>query len=155
MKDIKLDVLADFIHKVSNGIIITTNKVVAASDLKTIKKYLQSVYNLDSIKSSYSPMSKLYLKIIKLLYILEQTNFIITSELIEKVIKETHIFNDIILVLKPYIIKVSPKSDIAVIWINIWDSQSGAKAKMIINQQFNISQYIATIYGTNINPNIS
>ena len=38
---------------------------------------------------------------------MENTNILITSELVKGVIKETHIFNDIILTSKLYIIKVS------------------------------------------------
>jgi len=35
------------------------------------------------------------------------------------IIKSNHIFNNIVVVSKPYIIKVSPKSDIAIIWLDI------------------------------------
>ena len=41
-----------------------------------------------------------------------------------------------------------------VVWIDIWDFQSSSAAKNIINCQFNIGQYIATIHGTNINSGI-
>jgi len=40
---------------------------------------------------------------------------------------------------------MSPKSDIAIIWIDIWDAQSSIKAKCLINKYFNVSNYIATI----------
>jgi len=33
----------------------------------------------------------------------------------------------------------------AVIWMNIWDSQSGTKVKCLINRCFNVGQQIATI----------
>ena len=62
-----------------------------------------------------------------------------------------HIFNNIILALKPNIIKAFPKSDMAVIWDNIWDLQNRTTAKSIINQHFNVRQYIATICGMNMN----
>ena len=74
LKEIKLDITADFIYKIDDRIIITTNKAIAALDLKVIKKYLKNnnEINLDSIKSPYLLMSKSYLKIIGLPYILEQ-----------------------------------------------------------------------------------
>lgn len=78
-------------------------------------------------------MSKSYLKIIELSYILEQTNFSVTSDIIKSIIKEMHIFNNIILALKPCIVKASPKPDIAIVWVNIWDSQNRTKAKTIID----------------------
>jgi len=42
----------------------------------------------------------------------------------------------------------------SIIWIDIWDVQSGSKAKMLINRCFNVGQYIATIRGANMNPDI-
>jgi len=45
----------------------------------------------------------------------------ITLSVVEEIIKRSYIINNIILALKPYIIKVSPKSDMAIIWVNIWD----------------------------------
>ena len=39
----------------------------------------------------------------------------------------------------------------AIIWINIWDVQSGSKVKGLINRYFNIESFITTIEGTNMN----
>ena len=44
--------------------------------------------------------------------------------MIKKVIKENHIFNNIILTSKLRVIKVSSKYDMFIVWINIWDVQS-------------------------------
>ena len=35
---------------------------------------------------------------------------------------------------RPRVIKVSPKSDMAIVWIDIWDTQNGNNAKKIINK---------------------
>ena len=43
------------------------------------------------------------------------------------------------------IIKVSSESDMAVIQVNIWDSQSNIKAKSLINKCFNIESHIITV----------
>jgi len=67
----------------------------------------------------------------------------------------TEIFENISLAAKPRTIKVSSKSDMAIIWFNIWDSQSGSSAKLLINHSFNFGRYIATIRATNMNPGIS
>ena len=104
---------------------------------------------MDLIKSPYLPKSKSYLKIIGLLHMMEKS--IITPEIVEGVLKESHLFNDIMLASKLCIIKASPKSDMTVVWVDIWDSQSGSLVKNIINQWFNIGQYIATIHSTNMN----
>ena len=65
-----------------------------------------------------------------MLYFLENINLPITSNVIEEVIKDTHIFNDIVLASHLYIIKVSSKSDITVICVDVWDLEN--------NENFNI-----------------
>ena len=51
------------------------------------------------------------------------------SDYIEGILKETHLFKDVVLASKPHVIKVSPKSDMAVVWVDIWDSQSSSSVK--------------------------
>jgi len=52
---------------------------------------------------------------------------------VEQVIKQNQIFDNITLASKPRVIKASPKSNMAIIWVNIWDAHSGIKAKGFIN----------------------
>ena len=82
---------------------ITTNKVMFTSDLDTIGKYIENskAVDLNDIMLSRLPQSKLYLKILSILYFIEETNVSITTNVIEKVLQSTYIFNDIILVFKP------------------------------------------------------
>ena len=82
---------------------------------------------------------------------MEGTNSPITPDDIKSLIKSNHIFNDLMLTFKPRVIKASPKSNIAVIWIDVWDIQSSTNIKMLINRCFNIRRYITTICGANIN----
>ena len=63
------------------------------------------------------PQSKSYLKIIGILYLEKNTNVPTNSDFVETIIKLSHIFNDLLLASKPRIIKASPKSDIAIVWI--------------------------------------
>ena len=134
LKNTKSDIIVDFICCTDNGAIITINKSVNTFNLSIIKKYLKNINNVNSdlINSPCLPKSKSYLKIIRLLHKMEQG--LITPESIESILKETHLFKDIVLALKLHIIKVSPKSNKTVVQINIWDSQSGSAAKNIINQ---------------------
>ena len=39
----------------------------------------------------------------------------------------------------------------AIVWFDIWDSQSSSKAKLLINHFFNFGRFITTIRATNIN----
>ena len=72
--------------------------------------------------------------------------------MVEAIIKNNHIFNNIAIASRPRVIKISPKSDIAIIWLDIWDIQSRSKTKNLINRCFNIESYITTIQGANMNP---
>ena len=97
LKDIKLEITIDFIRFDKN-----LNNVDSS--------------NMMSLRLS---QSKSYLKILDILYFVENTNLLLTSNIIEKFIKTTYIFNDVVLASYLYIIKTSSKSDIAVIWIDI------------------------------------
>ena len=154
LKNSKLDIITDFIQSTNNRIIITTNKPANDLNLSTIEKYLKNIQNIDpdSIESPRLPKSKLYMKIIGLPYKINQN--IISSDFIEGVLKEILLFNSVTLALKPCVIKASPKSDMAVVWLDIWDSQSGSLAKNIINHRFNIRRFIATVKDTNMNPGV-
>ena len=154
LKNSKSDTIADFIHLTYNGIIITTNKLANPLDLSTIEKYLKNIKNINSdlIKSPCLPKFKLYMKIIGLSYITK--NGVITPDFIKRVLKETHLFKDIMLASKPHVIKASPKFDMVVIWVDIWDFQSSYLVRNIINHRFNIGCFVTTIQGTNMNPGI-
>ena len=147
LKKIKSEVMADFIQADNKGFSITTNKVISNLDLNIIKKYIKNidVINSEDIMTSRLPQSKSYLKILDILYLIKDTNISITSKVIEKVLQFMYIFNNVTLVSKPEIIKALSKLDIAVVLIDIWDVQSSAKAKSLINRYFNVGRYIATV----------
>ena len=42
----------------------------------------------------------------------------------------------------------------AIVWIDIWEVQSGQNTKILINRCFNVGNYIATIRGANMNPRV-
>ena len=155
-KGIKSEVSADYICMDNRGIIVMTNKVVVFSDLNIVEKYMKKLNNVDknNVISSKLLQLKYYLEILGISYFIEDTNLPITSDIIERVIKSSHIFDDIVLTSQPQVIKASPKCDMTVIWIDIWDFQNGTKVKLLINRCFDIRQYIAMIRKMNMNPNI-
>ena len=154
LKNSNLDIITDFIHLSNNRVIITTNCPADATELSRIENFLKKIDNIDpvSIEVLCFSKSKSYIKIVGLSYNSELG--VITSNFIEGVLKEMHLFNNVTLASKPHVIKVSPKSDKAVVWMDIWDSQSSSIAKNIINHHFNIGCYVATIQGTSTNPGI-
>ena len=121
LKNIKLDIMANFIWVEKNGIIISTNKIVNPLDLQTIENYIKSTRSIEADQMEFLrlPQSKSYLKLINIPYLSEKTNSCITSNEIDNILKNTHIFNNMILALKPRIIKVSSKSNMVIVWINI------------------------------------
>ena len=150
----KTDVLVDYIRSDSNGLIIITNKVGRQLDLSIIDNYIKNLndVNVLQVENSRLPMSKSYLKIIRIPFFPHSNSTDkLTSSDVESILKQNHIFDNILLASKPRVIKVSPKSDMAIVWIDIWDVQSGKNAKMLINRCFNVGNYIATIRGANMN----
>ncbi len=111
LKDVKSDVLADFIHIDGKGMVITTNKVTANLNLNIIKKYIKNVdnINMNKVLSPRLSQSKYYLKILGISYYIKDINLPITADIVERVIQTTHIFNNTILTFQPYIIKISLK----------------------------------------------
>ena len=156
-KAIKSSTIVDFIYIEDKGIIITTNIISSGSDLQEIEKYIKNSLSSDADKVLLARLSqsKSYLKIVGIFFISKKTNSCISLDKIEDVLKNNHLFNNIVLTSKPHIIKVSSKSDMAIVWIDIWDIQTGSNAKKIINCWFNIGSYIITVCGTNINPGVS
>jgi len=41
-----------------------------------------------------------------------------------------------------------------IVWIDIWNAQSGKNAKILINRYFNVRSHITTICGANMNPGV-
>jgi len=156
LEGINSKTIIDFIYVEDKGIVITTNNISPNSDLQKIEKYVKNSFlsEAEQISLPRLPQSKSYLKIVGIPYINDITNSCFSSNDAESILRSNHIFNDIVLASRPCIIKVSPKSDMSIIWINIWDSQSGSNAKKIINRCFNVGSFIATVWGANMNPGV-
>jgi len=156
LRSIKSNIIADFIRLNNKGIIISTNNIANTSDLQEIERYVKNSLDVEAgqIDSPRLLQSKSYLKIVGILYLSNQTNVKLSPEEVENILKNNYIFNDVVLASRLRIIKISPKSDMSIVWIDIWDAQSGSKAKSLINRRFNIGDFIATICGANINPRV-
>ena len=59
------------------------------------------------------------LKIIGIPYLLENTNTPIITDVVKAIIKNNHIFNNIAIISRPRVIKVSPKLDMVIIWLDV------------------------------------
>ena len=153
----KLEVLVDYIRPENSGITVITNKVSLQSDLSIIDNYIKSSNNINplQVEKPRLPKSKSYLKIIGIPFFPHvNSQEKLSSNNIEMILKQNYIFNNISLASKPRVIKVSLKSDMAIVWIDIWDVQSSVNAKILINRCFNIRNYITTIQGANMNSGV-
>ena len=121
LKNIKLEIIVNFIRLDSIGIIIVTNNVMSASDLQTIETYIKTANCIDltGVEVLCLSQSKSYLKIINIPYYQENSSSPITLNIVEDIIKQNHIFNNIVLASKPHVIKVFLKSDMTIVWLNI------------------------------------
>ena len=86
---------------------------------------------------------------------MEGTNIFINSSMIKTILKNIYFFNNISLASKLRIIKASSKSNITIIWIDIWNSQSSMSIKTLINHCFNVGSHIAIIHSTNMSSEVS
>jgi len=155
LKNIKLILCVEFIHPCPGGVSIITNNVPNLSNLTIMEKYFKSIegINTNKVLTPCLPQSKSYLKITGIPYLQYDGNKI-SSDNVTDFMKYIELFEGIFLAVKPRIIKASPKSDIAIIWFDIWDTQNGSKTKLLINHSFNLSRHIATIRATNMNPGV-
>ena len=150
LQNAKSEVLVDYIHSDLLGTTVITNKVSQQSDLQIIDQYVKNSSDINALQvdKPHPLQSKSYLKIIGIPFFpYGNSQDCLTSSDVKSIFKQNQIFNNVNLVSKPRVIKVLPKSDMSIIWIDIQDVQSGSKAKTLINRCFNVSKYIATIQG--------
>ncbi|KAL9709245.1 hypothetical protein Ac2012v2_8329 [Leucoagaricus gongylophorus] len=125
LRNTKSDVLVDYIRSDNAGISVVVNKIAQQSDISIIDNYLKNLNDINSlqVEDARLPMSKSYLKITGIPYFPYSDNRQTKLSLddIQNIFKQNHIFDNISLASKPRIIKVSPKSDMALVWIDIWD----------------------------------
>jgi len=122
LRNVKSEVLVDFIQSDTLSVTVITNKVTAQLNLYIIENYVKKVKDIDTINvdTPCLPQSKFYLKIIGISYFsYDNSNKHLTLNDVEGIIKQNQIFDNVVLASKPCVIKVSPKFDMSIIWINI------------------------------------
>ena len=118
----KSDVLIDYIHSDNTGIMVITNKVTQQSDIFIINQYIKNSNDINSlqVEEPCLPKSKSYLKIISIPYYPHaNSQEKLTSNDIKTILKQNHIFDNISLASKLRVIKVSLKSNMAIVWLDI------------------------------------
>jgi len=89
LKNMKTDIMVNFICSDPLSITIITSKIASTSDLQTIENYVKTANSIDfnSIEVPQLPQSKSYLKIIGISYFYEVLLSSITSKNVEVIIK--------------------------------------------------------------------
>jgi len=120
LRNAKSEVVVDYIRSDPISLLIITNKIVLQLDLQIIDQYMKKSEDINElqVEEPRLPQLKSYLKIIGISYypngkFQEHLN----SSNVEAILKQNQIFDNIKLTSRPRIIKVSPKSDISIIWI--------------------------------------
>lgn len=114
LRNIKSDVLVDFICSDPLGIMVVTCKVTSSSDLQVIENYIKNVncINIIGIDIPRLLQSKSYLKIIGIYCMTCQT---ISHWKMLKILSNKIKSDNIVPTSKPHIIKMFPKLDIAIV----------------------------------------
>ena len=103
LRNLKSEVLVNFICLDLTGVMVVINKVIVQSDLCIIDKYIKNVDDIDSLNMEVSqlPQSKFYLKIIGIPYFsYDKSQKCLSSSNVEQIIKQNQIFDNIILTSK-------------------------------------------------------
>jgi len=90
LRNVKLEVLVDFIQSDQIGITVVTSKVVLQSDLHIIENYVKNINDIDTsgIEVPQLPQFKSYLKIIGIPYFShDNSQKHLSSEDVENIIK--------------------------------------------------------------------
>ncbi|KAF5347005.1 hypothetical protein D9756_011008 [Leucocoprinus leucothites] len=140
-----------------NGISIATSGVATSVDLNTIKSWLKKAWQLgDAIPvEPRLPQSKSFLKIVGVPYWVANSSNPLSPAFVEQALGQSSLFENVILAARPRVMKASPKSDTAVVWFDIWDSQNGTKAKTLVNRTINFGRHIGTIRATSMHPGVA
>ena len=86
LKNIKSNVMADFIWINDKDIVISTNNITSFSDLHEIEGYVKNSLCVEAnqIDAPRLPQSKLYLKIVGIPYLSKQSNSCLSSNKVKK-----------------------------------------------------------------------
>ena len=88
LKNIKSDIIVNYIRNNYRDLTITINKVISVLNLNIIEKYIKSINSVDfnNIIMLRLLQFKSYFKILDISYLIKDSNISITSNVIERII---------------------------------------------------------------------
>jgi hypothetical protein len=133
-----------------SGFTLITIGVANTCDLEILKLYIGHALNTTQNFDLGIPQSKSYLKIVHVLYFMN--NAPITPELVGEVMKCHELAENFVLASPPRITRNTKDSDSCTVWFNLWDLQNGKRAVPLVNRWINIGGWTSTIRATSMHP---
>jgi hypothetical protein len=141
-------------HFAYKGIALATSAVASASDLDLVSAAISCALGRSFPTPASLPQLWSYLKIIDVSYFVPGTTFPVKPAYILEVVHASPMTTSFDLVGTPWVMHNSPSANTATVWFNLWDSQSGANAKALINKALQFGASACTMRGTRANPGV-
>jgi hypothetical protein len=132
---------ANFAYK---GLSLVTTFVARASDLAIVRQSVSATTGLDSLDAAL-PQSRSFLKIL-------DVPFPVDTADVTNAMADSPFADAFILAATPRTMRNSAKSSTATVWFDLWDSQSGARAKQVAGRSLFINGAVCPIRAAAANP---
>jgi hypothetical protein len=144
------------VHSVSaeppNGFILSTDIPASASDLLLIHQAAKLEWPSAELVDAALSTSMSYLKLVDVLYLINDVA--ITLDIVFERLVNARVKDLMSLQTCPRIIRDSPASDTATVYLNIADSVSGARAKALMGRTVQFGRYVASFKVARANPGL-
>ncbi|KAF5377289.1 hypothetical protein D9615_006460 [Tricholomella constricta] len=127
------------------GIILATQSTPTAEDLPVVIDAARSWFPANTKVTAEIPASRSYLKIVNVPFFQKVGGAPITQDLVESRICQDPVTKNFHLASKPRVSRNSPASDSCTVWFDIWDTQSGANLKQLVNKRLSFGGQICMI----------
>ncbi|KAF5376109.1 hypothetical protein D9615_007779 [Tricholomella constricta] len=127
------------------GIVLATQSTPTAEDLPVVIDAARSWFPANTKVTAEIPASRSYLKIVNIPFFQKVGGAPITQDLVESRICQDPVTKNFHLASKPRVSRNSPASDSCTVWFDIWDTQSGANLKQLVNKRLSFGGQICMI----------
>jgi hypothetical protein len=137
------------------GFSIATDVVASEDELRFVREGVRAALPGASSTATELPSSTSYLKLVDVP--LTAGDKMITPEIIiQQIAKAGPLVRDhVVLQTPPRVVRDSPKSDTATVYLNVADSVSGARAKVLLRQSVQFGRYVAYFRTARANPGMA
>jgi hypothetical protein len=147
--------VAQSVSPAYGGFSIATDLVASEDELRFIREGVRSAFPGATSTTTELPSSTSYLKLVNVP--ITANDRLITPEIVlQQITKAGPSVRDfVVLQTPPRVVRDSPKSDTAMVYLNIADSISGARAWALLKQSVQFGRYIARFRAARANPGMA